>query len=88
MALHATVKTRLVETHRTHDADTGSVEVQVALLTAKINELTEHFKVHLKDHHGRRGLLKAVGQRRRLLKYLAKTDRARHGALLAKLGLR
>lgn len=88
MALHEKVKEELITNYRTHEGDTGSTEVQVALLTAKINELTEHFKVHAKDHHGRRGLLKAVGHRRRLLKYLRNTDSARHDALVKKLGLR
>ncbi|HYN58454.1 MAG TPA: 30S ribosomal protein S15 [Rubrivivax sp.] len=68
--------------------DTGSPEVQVALLTARINELTPHFKLHLKDHHGRRGLLKMVNQRKRLLSYLKEKDAARYTALIAKLGLR
>ena len=68
--------------------DTGSPEVQVALLTARINELTPHFKQHLKDHHGRRGLLKMVNQRKRLLSYLKDVDGERYTALIAKLGLR
>jgi small subunit ribosomal protein S15 len=68
--------------------DTGSPEVQVALLTARINELTPHFKLHLKDHHGRRGLLKMVNQRKRLLSYLKDRDAERYTALIAKLGLR
>ena len=68
--------------------DTGSPEVQVALLTARINELTPHFKLHLKDHHGRRGLLKMVNQRKRLLSYLKEKDADRYTALIAKLGLR
>ena len=68
--------------------DTGSPEVQVALLTARINELTPHFKEHLKDHHGRRGLLKMVNQRKRLLSYLKDIDAERYTALIAKLGLR
>lgn len=88
MALHHKKKPEIVATFRTHDTDTGSAEVQVALLTTKINELTEHFKIHKKDHHGRRGLLKAVGQRRRLLKYLRNESPSRHAALVAKLGLR
>jgi len=69
-------------------ADTGSPEVQVALLTARINQLTPHFKLHLKDHHGRRGLLKMVNQRKRLLSYLKGRDGDRYTALIAKLGLR
>ena len=68
--------------------DTGSPEVQVALLTARINELTPHFKQHLKDHHGRRGLLKMVNQRKRLLSYLKDVDAERYTALIGKLGLR
>jgi small subunit ribosomal protein S15 len=74
--------------HRTHDADTGSSEVQVALLTERINGLSEHFKVHKKDHHSRRGLLKLVSQRRRLLNYLRRTRPERYRALIERLGLR
>jgi small subunit ribosomal protein S15 len=74
--------------HRKHDADTGSPEVQVALLTDRINHLTEHLRVHKKDHHSRRGLLMLVGRRRRLLDYLAKNDVERYRELIAKLGLR
>jgi small subunit ribosomal protein S15 len=74
--------------HRLHESDTGSPEVQVALLTARINHLTEHLKVHKKDHHSRRGLLMLVGQRRRLLDYLRRNDVERYRALIAKLGLR
>ena len=70
------------------DGDTGSTEVQVALLTARINELTPHFKTHAKDHHGRRGLLRMVSRRRKLLDYLRSKDAARYTALIAKLGLR
>lgn len=70
------------------EGDTGSPEVQVAILTARINELTEHFKANPKDHHSRRGLLKMVGQRRNLLKYLKDTDIERYRALIARLGLR
>jgi small subunit ribosomal protein S15 len=77
-----------IEEHRTHDSDTGSPEVQVALLTDRINHLTEHLRVHPKDHHSRRGLLMLVGQRRRLLDYLAGKDIERYRALIAKLGLR
>ena len=68
-------KTTVVTKHRAHETDTGSTKVQVALLTERINSLTEHFKTHAKDHHGRRGLLKMVGNRRRLLTYLKRTDR-------------
>ncbi len=74
--------------HRRHATDTGSTPVQVALLTERINSLTEHFRVHAKDHHGRRGLLKMVGQRRRLLTYLKRNDLDTYRALIAELGLR
>jgi small subunit ribosomal protein S15 len=74
--------------YRLHDSDTGSPEVQVALLTERINHLTEHLKVHKKDHHSRRGLLMLVGQRRRLLDYVKRTDVERYRALIARLGLR
>jgi small subunit ribosomal protein S15 len=74
--------------HRLHDSDTGSTEVQVALLTERINHLTEHLKAHQKDHHSRRGLLMLVGRRRRLLDYLRGIDVERYRALIAKLGLR
>ena len=77
-----------IEANRLHDTDTGSPEVQIALLTDRINHLTEHLKVHKKDHHSRRGLLMLVGRRRRLLDYLAKNDVERYRALIAKLGLR
>lgn len=80
--------TELIETYRQHPADTGSPEVQVALLTERINELTEHFKIHKKDHHSRRGLLKIVSQRRRLLDYLRRYDAARYQSLIERLGLR
>jgi small subunit ribosomal protein S15 len=78
----------LVQTHRRHPTDTGSPEVQVALLTNRIGYLTEHFKVHQKDHHSRRGLLKLVGQRRRLLDYLKRQDFQRYRALIDRLGIR
>ncbi len=81
-------RSEIVETYRLHDTDTGSSEVQVALLTQRINHLTEHFKIHKKDHHGRRGLLKLVGRRRRLLGYLKRTDVERYRSLIASLGLR
>lgn len=77
-----------MEQFRLHRADTGSPEVQVALLSQRINHLTEHFKVHVKDHHSRRGLLKLVGQRRRLLDYLKKEDYERYGKLIQRLGIR
>ncbi len=88
MALHPTRTAEIVAAHRTHETDTGSTEVQVALMTERINTLTEHFRTHKKDHHGRRGLLSLVGSRRRLLKYLKREDAARHGALIKKLKLR
>lgn len=81
-------KHSLIESYRTHERDTGSPEVQVALLTERINELSEHFKVHQQDHHSRRGLLKIVSQRRRLLDYLRRYDPARYQALIGRLGLR
>jgi len=81
-------KSAIVEEFRLHEKDTGSTEVQVALLTERINQLTEHLKVHRHDYHSQRGLLKLVGQRRRLLAYLKKEDLARYQALIAKLGLR
>lgn len=81
-------KTAVIEANRTHETDTGSPEVQIAILTARIKELTEHLKVHKKDNHSRRGLLKMVGKRRRLLDYLAKKDIERYRAVIAKLGIR
>ena len=78
----------IVQTNRRHDSDTGSPEVQVALLTNRIVYLTEHFKVHRKDHHSRRGLLKLVGQRRRLLDYLKRSDFPRYKAVIDRLGIR
>ena len=81
-------KTAVIEANRTHATDTGSPEVQVAILTARIKELTEHLKVHIHDNHSRRGLLKMVGKRRSLLDYLQKKDIERYRALIAKLGLR
>lgn len=81
-------KQEVILNNRTHDTDTGSPEVQVAILTKRINELNEHLKVHKKDHHSRRGLLKMVGRRRNLLGYLAKKDINRYRDLIAKLGIR
>ena len=81
-------KTATIEKYRAHDADTGSTRVQVAVLTDRINYLTEHFRTHRKDHHSRRGLLKMVGQRRRLLEYVKKTNVTRYRELLEDLGLR
>ena len=81
-------KTAVIEANRTQENDTGSPEVQIAILTKRINDLTEHLKTHKKDHHSRRGLLKMVGHRRNLLNYLAKKDIERYRAVVAKLGLR
>ena len=81
-------KTAVIEANRTHPTDTGSPEVQIAILTARIQELTEHLKIHKHDNHSRRGLLKMVGKRRKMLDYLAKKDIERYRALIAKLGLR
>ncbi len=81
-------KQPVIEKHRAHGTDTGSAKVQVALLTARINSLTDHFKAHAKDHHSRRGLLKMVGTRRRLLKYIRSNDLDGYRALIAELGLR
>ncbi|MDR1733611.1 MAG: 30S ribosomal protein S15 [Oscillospiraceae bacterium] len=81
-------KKGIIAAYATHEGDTGSPEVQVALLTKRINDLTEHLKEHKKDHHSRRGLLMMVGHRRNLLGYLEKTDITRYRALIAKLGLR
>jgi len=81
-------KRTIVEEYRAHDKDTGSTEVQVALLSREINELTEHLKVHKKDHHSRRGLLLKVGRRRRLLNYLKKEDIERYRTLIKRLDLR
>ena len=86
--LHQEKKSELVAKYRTHDSDTGSPEVQVALLSERINELTEHFKTHKKDFHSRRGLLKLVGQRRRLLDYLKTKDNTRYRKLIEGLGIR
>ena len=81
-------KTEVIANTRMHETDTGSPEVQIAILTARINELNEHLKVHKKDNHSRRGLLKMVGKRRNLLDYLAKKDIERYRACIAKLGIR
>ncbi len=81
-------KKQIIETYATHEGDTGSPEVQIAVLTARINQLTEHLKVNAKDHHSRRGLLKMVGHRRNLLGYLQKKDITRYRAIVEKLGLR
>ncbi len=81
-------KTSIIEANRTHEGDTGSPEVQIAILTERINQLTEHLKVHAHDNHSRRGLYKMIGKRRSLLDYLAKKDIERYRALIAKLGIR
>jgi small subunit ribosomal protein S15 len=81
-------KDEIIGANKTHDGDTGSPEVQVALLTARINTLTEHFKTHKHDNHSRRGLFAMVGKRRRLLNYLAATDITRYRALVVRLGIR
>jgi small subunit ribosomal protein S15 len=86
--LHPIKKSEIIEKYRTHDSDTGSPEVQIALLTKRIKELTEHFKIHKKDHHSRRGLLKLVSQRRRQLDYLRNVDVSRYRDLIKRLGLR
>jgi small subunit ribosomal protein S15 len=86
--LNKQAKKEIIDDFRTHDGDTGSPEVQVALLTKRINELTEHLKVHRKDHASRRGLLKMVGTRSALLKYVSKTDVARYREIVSRLGLR
>ncbi len=81
-------KSELIHSYRVHDADTGSPEVQIALLSNRISYLTEHFKTHAKDHHSRRGLLKLVGRRRRLLDYLKQIDVTRYRTIIEKLGIR
>ena len=81
-------KAAIIAANKTHETDTGSPEVQIAVLTKRINDLTEHLKIHQKDHHSRRGLLKMVGHRRNLLNYLQKTDIERYRAIVAKVGLR
>jgi len=81
-------KSATIAEHRLHDSDTGSSEVQIALLTGRINHLTEHLRLHKKDHHSRRGLLMLVGRRRRLLDYVRRNDVERYRAIISKLGLR
>ena len=81
-------KTAVIEANRTHETDTGSPEVQIAILTARINELTDHLRVHKHDNHSRRGLLMMVGKRRKLLDYLLDKDIERYRAIIAKLGIR
>lgn len=88
MAIEAQEKTKIVSDYAVHDKDTGSPEVQIALLTKRINDLRQHFDSHKKDHSSRRGLLKLVSRRNQLLKYLTKIDRTRYQAIIARLGLR
>ena len=88
MVMTAEAKTGLIESYRTHPQDTGSPEVQIALLTARIQELTEHLQQNLKDHAARRGLLKMVGRRAGLLRYLTRTDPQRYKTVITRLGLR
>lgn len=88
MAMTQERKQELIELHKTHPTDTGSPEVQIAILTENVNNLTAHLREHKKDHHSRRGLLKMVGQRRKLLAYLKNKDVQRYSALIEKLGLR
>jgi len=88
VAFSREIKTGIIGEYKTHDGDTGSAEVQVALLSERITYLTEHFKVHAKDHHSRRGLLKLVGRRRRLLDYLKSKNSARYAELIRRLGIR
>lgn len=88
MSLDGQKKKEIIGRFKRHESDTGSPEVQIALLTERINQLTEHFAVHKKDHHSRRGLMKLVGQRRRLLDYLKSKDISRYRSLIQELGLR
>ena len=88
MGLKKERKTAVIDAYKTHDGDTGSPEVQVAILSERINDLTEHFKVHAKDHHSRRGLLQLVGPRRHLLDYLKRKDPKRYADLIRRLGIR
>jgi len=81
-------KTEVISSYQTHEGDTGSPEVQVAILSERISYLTDHFKIHAKDHHSRRGLLQLVGQRRRLLDYLKRKDSKRYAELIRRLGIR
>lgn len=88
MSVSATQKAQIVQQHQRAAGDTGSPEVQIALLTARINGLTDHFKTHVKDHHSRRGLLKLVSQRRKMLDYLKRKDNGKYHELIQQLGLR
>lgn len=88
MTLASDEKQQIISTHKLHDKDTGSPEVQIALMTERITQLTEHFKVHKGDHHSRRGLLKLVSRRRRLLDYVKKRDEQRYRSIIGRLGIR
>jgi small subunit ribosomal protein S15 len=88
VSLTQQAKTELIDNYKTHDGDTGSPEVQIALLTKRIEYLTDHFKTHAKDHHSRQGLLKMVGKRRRLLDYLKRKDLDRYQRIIERLGIR
>ncbi|NCC31341.1 30S ribosomal protein S15 [Candidatus Chloroploca sp. Khr17] len=88
MALEKDEKSNLIDSYQVHSTDTGSPEVQVALLTERINQLIEHLRIHIHDHHSRRGLLKLVGRRRRLLNYLQSRDKERYRSVIERLGLR
>ena len=88
MALNKEIKTSIITDFKTHDTDTGSSEVQIAILTNRLNYLTEHFKTHAKDHHSRHGLLKLVSKRRKLLDHLKIEDLSRYQSVIAKLGIR
>ena len=88
MSITKEKKKEVIQSHKKHEKDTGSPEVQIALLTERINNLTDHFKAHAKDHHSRRGLLKIVGKRRRLLDYLKKKNITRYRDIISKLGIR
>jgi small subunit ribosomal protein S15 len=88
MALNTDKKKDLIASYKIHENDTGSPEVQIALLTERITSLTEHFKTHKKDHHSRRGLLKLVAQRRKLLAYLKTSDKSRYDTVIGRLGIR
>jgi len=88
MALKKEEKSTIITEHKLHESDTGSSEVQIALTTKRINDLTEHFKTHAKDHHSRRGLLKLVSQRRKLLDHLREEDASRYQNIIAELGIR
>lgn len=88
MSLDIAKKKEIIDAYKTHSTDTGSADVQIALLTERITTLTEHFKIHKKDHHSRRGLLKLVAQRKKLINYLKKTDKERYNAIIERLGIR